>query len=288
MALRDSRVMRYAVPIRVLLNRFAYAFLILAAGVLLVLGRAEVAGVERARIAAVDALAPVLDVIRRPIEAVHALVGGVQNLVFLRSENARLREENARLKGWRDAAGRYEEENARLRNLLRVTGEPATTFVSASVVGEAASSYVRTVVVNAGGRDGVEKGQAVLGADGMAGRVIDVGQRASRVLLLTDLNSRIPVQLAQSGARAILAGDNTAFPRLEYLPASAQVSTGDRIVTSGHGGRIPPGVSVGVVLSVSNGVVRVRPTVDLDRLEVVSVARHEAPRVSGAGVETAR
>lgn len=282
MALRDSRVMRYAVPIRVLLNRFAYAFLILAAFVLLVLGKADVPGVERARIATVDALAPVLDVIRRPIDAVHAVVSGVSEAVFLRTENARLREENARLKSWRDTAGRYEEENARLRSLLRVTGEPVTTFVSASVVGEAASSYVRTIVLNAGGREGVEKGQAVLGADGMAGRVIEVGQRASRVLLLTDLNSRIPVHLERGGARAILAGDNTSFPKLEYLPASAQISTGDRVVTSGHGGRIPPGISVGVVVSVNNGIVRVRPSVDLDRLEVVSVARHEAPRVAGA------
>lgn len=274
MAPRPSRVMRYAVPIRVLLHRFAYLLLVLMAFMLLMLGKAEVALIERARTMAMDALAPVLSVIRQPVDAVHALVRGFDDILYLRSENARLREENARLLAWREAAARYERENARLRNLLRVTGEPVTTFVSASVVGESASTFYRTMLLNAGAREGVAKGQAAVAAEGLAGRVMEAGQRSARVLLVTDLNSRIPVMLEQTRTRAILAGDNTDMPRLEYLPSSAQVSPGDRIITSGHGGGVPAGIPVGAVASVTDGVVRVQPYVPFDRLEVVSIARH--------------
>jgi rod shape-determining protein MreC len=284
MAPRQSRVLRYAVPIRVLLHRFAYLLLVLMAFMLLVLGKAEVALIDRARVQAMDALAPILHVIRQPIDAVHGVVRGINDIIYLRSENARLREENARLLAWREAAVRYERENARLRNLLRVTGEPLTTFVSASVVGESASTFFRTMLLNAGARDGVEKGQAAVAPEGLAGRVIEVGQRSSRILLMTDLNSRIPVMLEQSRTRAILAGDNTDMPRLEYLPSSAQVSPGDRIITSGHGGGVPPGIPVGVIASVTDGVVRVQPFVAFDRLEVVSIARHgfaKLPSLSG-------
>ena len=115
-----------------------------------------------------DALAPVLNVIRQPVDAVQGMVRGINDILYLRSENARLRDENARLLAWREAAARYERENARLRNLLHVTGEPVTTFVTASVVGESASTFFRTMLLNAGTRDGVEKGQAAIAAEGLA------------------------------------------------------------------------------------------------------------------------
>jgi rod shape-determining protein MreC len=223
----------------------------------------------------------VLNVIRQPVDAVQAVARGINDILYLRSENARLRDENARLLAWREAAARFERENARLRNLLHVTGEPVTTFVSASVVGESASTFFRTMLLNAGARDGVEKGQAAVASEGLAGRVMEVGQRSARVLLVTDLNSRIPVMLEQSRTRAILAGDNTEMPRLEYLPSSAQVSPGDRIITSGHGGGVPAGIPVGVIASVTDGVVRVQPFVPFDRVEVVSIARHGFARLPG-------
>src|SRR5690606_29619546 len=110
MAPRQSRVLRYAVPIRVLLHRFAYLLLVLMAFMLLVMGKAEVALIDRARVQAMDALAPILHVIRQPIDAVHSVVRGINDIIYLRSENARLREENARLLAWREAAVRYERE----------------------------------------------------------------------------------------------------------------------------------------------------------------------------------
>ena len=130
----------------------------------------------------------------------------------------------------------------------------------------------------------MRKGQAVISADGLVGRIAEAGQRSSRVLLLTDLNSRIPVLLESSRYRAVLAGNNTDRPGIEFLPVDAQVSPGDRVVTSGHGGLFPPGQPIGVVSSVNDAVARVQPFIEWSRLEYVSVLRYDMPSIDiGAG-----
>jgi len=111
----------------------------------------------------------------------------------------------------------------------------------------------------------------VLSGEGLVGRVAQVGHHASRIMLITDITSRIPVVLENTRTRAILAGDNTDRPRLIYVPAGTQVSPGDRIVTSGHAGAFPAGISVGVVSSVGDSSIRVQPFVDRGRLEIVRV-----------------
>ncbi len=126
---------------------------------------------------------------------------------------------------------------------------------------------MRDIVVTAGRRDGVHRGQAAVAGAGMVGRVVEVGEWSSRVLLITDINARVPVVLDASRQRAVLAGDNSDQPRLIYLPPDAPVSIGDRVVTSGDGGLFPAGVPVGVVSFVGDHMVKVQPMVDMGRLE---------------------
>jgi rod shape-determining protein MreC len=105
---------------------------------------------------------------------------------------------------------------------------------------------------------------------GLVGRIAEVGDRASRVLLLTDLNSRIPVTLQGSHERAILAGDNSPRPLLAYLAPNAKPEVGERVVTSGDGGVFPPGIPVGVIVSVG-GQVRVATSSDLSVIDYVKI-----------------
>ncbi len=107
--------------------------------------------------------------------------------------------------------------------------------------------------------------------EGIVGRVMQAGLYSSRVLLITDLNSRIPVILEGTRTHAILAGDNSRTPYLMYLPKTAAISTGDRLVTAGHDGVFPTGLPVGRVSSVENGEIRVEPIADLDRLEYLGL-----------------
>jgi len=274
---RSFGVLRLAQPMKAAIQRFAFLLLAASAAALLVLGKADVALIERLRAAANDGALPILEVLRQPVAAVHSVIVEANELLNLRSENARLRQENARLLEWQDVARRYERDNASFRRLLKMTDGPVATFISAHVVGDSASAFVRTMLIDAGSRDGVEKGQAVVNDLGLVGRVIEVGQRSARVLLLTDLNSRIPITVESSHYRGIIAGDNTDRPRIEYLPPTAQVQVGDRIITSGDGGFLPPGLAIGQITSIDGGVIRAQPFVNWNRLDVVSLVRYSFP-----------
>lgn len=275
-------MLRLAVPLRALVQRFAFLLLMAAAAGLLIIGRADTNLAERIRVAVMDATLPVFEVLSRPVSAIHRARESVERVFFVFEENARLREENARLKQWQDVARRLEPENARLRRLLAAGVAPPNTFVTARVVADTSGPFVRTMLLSAGERDGVEKGQPVVAEGGFVGRLSEVGSRSSRVLLLTDLNSRVPVLVEGTGTRAVLAGDNSRLPKLEYLPAGAELRVGDRIATSGDGGLFPLGLPIGIVVSVGEGATRVQPFVDLDRLEFVRVVSFESPRLPAA------
>ena len=107
------------------------------------------------------------------------------------------------------------------------------------------------------------------------------------MLLITDINSRLPVLIEATRARAILVGDNGDKPKLAFLSAAADVSVGDRIITSGQGGMFPAGLPIGVVASVDGTGVRVSPLVDFDRLEMVRVVDFESAVPLPPSTETA-
>jgi rod shape-determining protein MreC len=273
-------MLRLAIPLKVMVQRFAFALFVVAAASLLILAKADIKMMEKVRTAVTDMAAPVLGVLSQPVVAANDAVDGIESLIDLREENARLREQNTRLLHWQAVARRLEQENARYRSLLQVQFEPAVDPVVARVIADSGGPFVRTVLVNAGRRAGVRKGQAVVNDDGLVGRIVESGERSSRVLLVTDLNSRIPVIMEIARHRAILAGDNSARPRLEFLPVSAQVSPGDRVVTSGDGGLFPPGLPVGIVADLGDGLPRVQPFADRERIEYVRVLRFDLPRLS--------
>ena len=258
---RPGPVLRLASPLKVLAQRFTFLVLVGAAVGLMVLGKAEAPLIERARTAVTDAFVPILDALSRPVATVTEMADQVAALSDVHAENARLREENERLLHWQSVARKLELENRSLRDMLKFVPEEAVSFVSARVVADAGGSFVRSVLVLAGNRDGVAKGQVALTGDGLVGRVGDTGERAARVLLLTDLNSQVPVILESSRERGILAGDNSDRPKLTHLAISAKPQIGDRVMTSGHGGVFPAGLPVGVVVAVGEGGARVKPFV---------------------------
>ncbi len=264
-------------PVRGVVQRFAFLFLVFAGVALLVASKADVELIERFRIQVAGISAPILGAVSHPIAAVRNGVAKLGELANIYADNERLRAENKRLRQWQMVARQLERDNAQFRHLLNVKLGPDVSYVSARVIADSGGPYVHTLLINAGYDDGVRKGQAVISDAGLAGRITELGGGSARVLLLTDLNSRIPVVLETSRYRAVLAGNNSSHPTLMFLPKEAVVSSGDRVVTSGHGGLFPPGWAIGVVASTDSGILRVQPFTDWHRLEYVSVLRYESP-----------
>lgn len=268
---RKGPVLRLATPIKVQIQRFAFLALIAATFALMMLGKADVVLLDRVRSVAADAVTPILDALSRPAATVSEIAARVREVALVDEENARLREENARLLHWQHVARELSAENAQLKALLNFSLPPAQSFITARVVADAGGAFVRSLLINAGEREGVKKGQAVVTGNGLAGRVVAVGERSARILLITDLNSRIPVELESSREQAVLAGDNTDLPQLVHLADRAPVSVGERVVTSGRAGAFPPGLPVGVVTAVNDTDIRVQPYIEWSRLEFVRV-----------------
>jgi rod shape-determining protein MreC len=250
---------------------------------LMLMSKTESAGVERLRVLVADALSPILGAMTKPVATVTGVAQWFDEVTSIYSDNRRLQEENARLVQWHAAARRLEQENHELRALLNLAAEPAASAVAARIIGDNGGAFVRTVLVDAGARDGVAKNQAALTGEGVAGRVIEVGERASRILLITDINSRIPVVLERSRDRAVLAGDNGPMPLLVHLPPDARPSVGDRVVTSGFGGIFPPGLPVGTVVRVTADEVRVVPLVEWQRIGFLRLIDYHMAALVGLG-----
>jgi len=257
--------------LKYLAQRFAFLSLIGLTFALMLIGKADTVLVERARTAVNDAVTPILRVMAAPAATISQFISNLEELGAIRQENAKLREANERLLQWQAVAQKLENENRQLRGLLATVPEPQAQSVSARVVADSGGAFAQSLLVTAGGRDGVAKGQAVMTAEGLVGRVTQAGYRSARVLLITDINSRIPVRVGEAGDRAILTGDNSGRPRLVYLGVTSAVAPGDRVVTSGDAGAFPPGLPVGRVVVAEEGNTVVDPYFTRDRLHYVEI-----------------
>ncbi len=260
--------------LRLLAQRFAFLTLVLASFALMLLGKADTVLVERIRVFVDDGVTPVLQVMSRPAAAIASVVNAIHDLAALR-----LGEDNARLQHWQTVARELDNENRALRAQLNFLPDPEAAFVTARVIGDTGGAFVHSMLLNAGSRDGIRKGQAVIAGEYLVGRIAEVGDRSARVLLLTDINSHIPVVVEGTRAKAILAGDNSDRARLNYLAPNSAAAPGTRVVTSGHGGAFPPGLPVGVITTLQDGVVRVEPFVHRYALDYVTVVDFGLPGV---------
>lgn len=273
---------RLAISLQALGQRLSFVILLAAAMILLLAGRGNSERLETFRAMVSDITAPLLEMISWPVQALRSGYEEIDQYYSTVEENQRLRKEVERLTAWHSTALKLQQENKEFRSMLNVHDVPDAPYVSARVIGDLGSPFVHTVLINAGIKEGVQKDMPVVGPEGLIGRVVSAGSRVSRVLLLSDLNSRVPVRLEASGYQSVLAGDNENLPQLFYLPSGAKVKRGDRLITSGHGGVFPPGIPVGSVSRLDGGSakdeVRVQTFADENRLSFVKVLQYRQPQ----------
>ena len=268
---RDKTSEDYIGPIRKLL----VGVLVLALLGLFLIWRIDSPRVERFRAAAIDAVVPSFDWAMAPITGAANLISDFESYQQLRAQNQDLRRELQQMKAWKEAALQLEQENAKLLDLNNVSLDPQLTFVTGVVITDSGSPFRQSVLVNVGSRDGILNGWPTMDGIGLVGRIAGVGSETSRVMLLTDTSSRVPVTIQPSGQKAILAGDNTLNPPLEFLDDTALVRPGDRVVSSGDGGVFPADLLVGQVALGTDDRLRVRLAADYQRLEFLRVLRSQ-------------
>jgi rod shape-determining protein MreC len=264
-------MIRLSIQARQALAKLTLPVLVVVSFGVMLLGKADALLAERARMALADSLAPIYAALSEPLADIRAAVTDATMLWDVRDENIRLRAENEKLRRWQSIALALDAENQRLKASLKWIPDPQASFVTARVVADAGGVYAKAVLLSVGPNHGIRKGEIALDERGLVGRVTEVGARTARVLLITDMNSRIPVMLENSRAHAILVGNNTTKPRLMYWSEGVNPQEGERVVTSAEANAFPANLPVGTVHYNSNGSPDVEPSAMLQKLEVVRI-----------------
>ena len=269
MARDRGRSHEYTRPIR----RILIGILVVVLFAVFLLWRIDSPRVERFRAQLVDRVVPNFDWALVPVTKLVGMVEGFQSYNRIYEQNQELRRELRQMRAWKEAALQLEQENAKLLDLNNVRLDARLSYVTGVVLADSGSPFRQSVILNIGARDGILDGWAATDGLGLVGRIAGVGARTSRVILLTDSNSRIPVTIQPSGQNALMNGDNSAFPVLEFIENADKVRAGDRVVSSGDGGVFPPGLLVGHVVQGPDRRLRVRLAADYQRLEFLRVLR---------------
>jgi len=229
--------------------------------------------VERFRAQVTDQIVPSFDWAMAPVTGAVSLFRNYQSYNRIAEQNQELRRELRKMQSWKEAALQLEQENARLLDLNSVRLDPRLTFITGVVLADSGSPFRQSVLLNVGARDGLIDGWATMDGIGLVGRISGVAKNTSRVILLTDASSRIPVTIQPSGQRAIVTGDNSAAPPIDFIENPDLVRPGDRVVSSGDGAVFPAGLVIGQVAADPGGRLRVRLAADYERLKFLRVLR---------------
>jgi rod shape-determining protein MreC len=216
-------------------------------------------------------------------DALGDLIDSYVLLVNLRRENVALRKMVAELQEENSFLREKAIASERLRNLLRFSKNIPRPMLPVQIIGIDPSSWFRTIVIDKGTKHGVDRGMAVVSPEGIVGHVLQTSPHCAKVLLITDFNSSVDAIVQRSRAKGIVEGSGDNLCRLKYAPRAHDIQLGDRVVTSGLGGRYPKGLLIGKISKIekkSYGLFQkaeIKPIVNFTKLEEVFVITETYP-----------
>jgi len=227
---------------------------------------------------------PVGQLVRLPLEAVSSLDQGISNMwqqyVALQSvedENHRLRQEIEWLRGQNNQLREAASATQRLTALLQFKEQALPTMIAAQVIGRDASNRYKSVIVNKGDSDGIQKDMGVITPSGVVGRVVKTTGATSVVLLVTDPNNAIAGLIQRTRDEGIVEGTLQGRAKLKYIPMLSAVKEGDYVVTSGLVGGFPRGLAIGTITGIAREegalfqTAELAPEVDVNHVEEVLI-----------------
>lgn len=244
--------------IRSQIRRFIPVVFLIAAICLMVLWQTKNAAIVAARGYVADKMTPVMMVFSAPARWLKNGKDTLSNMVFLYQRNAELEKENQMLRGWRALALQLQAEQNEIKRMAGYASyDKVPVSVVARLVMDTGDKFSRSYVALAGKNSGLKAGSVALTDKGLFARVIDVGDYGSRLMLLTDYSSRVPVVVGKKRVPALLTGDNTNHPKIIFPDKEGIIKEGDVVLTSGYMGVYPAGLNVGVVSQVDNDEIAV-------------------------------
>tara|TARA_Y200000002_G_scaffold383006_1_gene402521 strand:- start:1894 stop:2742 length:849 start_codon:yes stop_codon:yes gene_type:complete len=252
-------------------RRFLLIGLIIGLVSLFGLWRVENQRLERFRNALTDEILPKTNFLLKPITISYQILSDFKSYTKLYQQNQDLKNELQKMEGWKEAALQLEQKNAQLSLLNNVKLDLTINWVTGQVVADSGSPFNQSVLLNIGSQDGVQDGAAAIGGLGLVGRVSGVGQNTSRVILLTDVSSSIPVVVQKTGKSALLNGDNSLNPILNFLEDKRAIRPGMRVFTSGEGKVFPKDLLIGTIVLDTSGQLRVNLAAELEELNYLRI-----------------
>lgn len=256
--------------LKVIMRRFFVVILFLFSFFAILLTKVDSYVIETVNKAALSVTGPIVQVVEFPARVIHRVYTYFYDLTHIYTDNKLLREENKQMLILQNKVRTLDVENQLLSRLLNYIPPVDASFISAKIIAESGDDFSHMILVYIGDEN-VTKGQVVLGDESVIGRIDTVSGHYAKVILVTDINSKIPVVVERTRARGILSGNNTSVASLIFMRSTADVREGDVIVTSGVGGMFPSGLPIGFVSSIQNGEVNVEPIADLSRIEYVRI-----------------
>lgn len=257
---------------RPLIQRGVIVLLLVTGVTLLVLAKSQHPAALSMRSASLAMLRPVVGTVSQPVAAARSFFTSVAEHRQTVDDNRKLRAENDRLRHWQSVAMAMKAENAALRQLMGYRPADNVTYATARVVGQSPGAYSNSLMVNAGKEQGLKELQPVVDSYGLVGRVVDVAPRASRVLLLSDIASRVPVITGTTRQHAILAGTGGDLLRLSFLTVEQDnIQLGEPVVTTEEGGLIPGGITIGTIFRKDKDGYMIKPVRPLTQSEYVRI-----------------
>ena len=253
-----------------------YIGLLVVTLLILFIGKADFNIVNRISIIISDLSSPAISSISNQTKIIGNSFNYLKNTASIRDENKHLLTENIRLKKFEILSKIYENENILLKNQLNLIPQNYNNFITVKAINAPGNIFSHSLLLNAGRKDGVQKGNAVLFNGVFIGQIIRVGENSSRILLISDVNSMIPVVVSNNRIPSILTGENLILPSLNFLPNNVKLKEGSVVQTSGHGGLLPSGLPIGTVVKNASERYFVKPSIDLNLIDYVQILLWQA------------
>ena len=251
-------------------QRFSLFVLVILSVILIIVETIETKPLNIIRSLIKDTIYRGSAVVSVPSKGFNNITNYVKGHLNLYDNYNQLKKENKELKDNISKSAFLELENSQLRKLIDEQAVSSSDLVSARVMLDKQSPYLNSFVINIGSNKNIKNGMAVLDGKNFIGRIVDVNFFSSRVLLVSDLNSKIPVITEPSAHHAILNGHGKNEPTLEYLPENHNIQNGDKVYTSGKGGIFSPGIPVGEV-KIENNIIKVLLFSDLSQITFINI-----------------